>query len=60
MMLKIASITISAMTLLEEGHTFLGFIETIFAVVLSELMRSMGKFTSVAIRTKSIFDKFLA
>jgi len=56
---KVASISEGALSISEEDHTLFGLIKAVFLIVLSEFMRSMGKLTLVAIRTKSMFDELL-
>jgi len=56
---KVASISEGALSISEENHALLGLVKAVFLIVLSEFVRSMGKLTLVAIRTKSMFDKLL-
>lgn len=57
---KVASVSIVTMSLKEEGSTLFGFVSEVNFVVLSELVRSMGKLASGIVRTESGLHELFA
>jgi hypothetical protein len=59
-MQKIASVSIGTAPFTKEDAALLGLIKAVFLTVSLKLMRSVSKFTLIAIGTISIFNKLFA